>query len=363
LSRAASRVVLAVAILLLGIGIFTTAVVAMREPFALNDYTAIWGLKARALYRSGSIVSLFRVDPDGAFSHPEYPPLWPLLLTVATRARLPYDDLVATPMWPLLALAASFLSVRAARSLRVVWPFALFAGAAVSLLPYWRRYPGYAEGLLLVFVLAAAGEAARAGCDRGATVRLSLFLTLAAWTKPEGLVAALAAAAVLLVARRSRTALLVALSAVLLAAVPWALAVSRLAPTTPRTDFALSSFSVASLAGALGALASEVAPHAGWIAAAAVLLALAPETRRARRPVFAWCGLYAAVLVGSFAFTRLAPAWHVHWSWDRLALIPVAVILPVLAEALAECVPEKSTPVLPSASPMASPQEAPAPGR
>ncbi len=358
---AASRLLLAGASLLFGIGILTAALVAMREPFGLNDYTAIWGLKARALYRSGSLASLFRVDPDGAFSHPEYPPLWPLLLTVTTRARLPYDDLGATPMWPLLALAASLLAVHAARSLRVAWPFALLAGAAVSLLPYWRRYPGYAEGLLLVFVLAAAGEAARAGCDRGATIRLSVFLTLAAWTKPEGLVAALAAAAVLVLARRKRAALLVALSAVLFAAAPWTLAVSRLAPTTPRTDFALSSFSVASLAGALGALASEVAPHAGWIAAAAVLLALAPETRRARRPVFAWCGLYAAVLVGSFAFTRLAPAWHVHWSWDRLVLVPVAVILPVLAEALAECVQGKNMPGLLSASPPASPREAPVP--
>ena len=50
--------------------------------------------------------------------------------------------------------------------------------------------------------LAAAGEAARAGEDSGALARLSVFLTLAAWTKPEGLVAALAAAAVLAVVRR-----------------------------------------------------------------------------------------------------------------------------------------------------------------
>ena len=87
MSRTASRLLVAAAALLLVFGVSTAAVVAMREPFALNDYTAIWGLKARALYRSGSVAALFRVDPDGAFSHPEYPPLWPLLLTVATRAR------------------------------------------------------------------------------------------------------------------------------------------------------------------------------------------------------------------------------------------------------------------------------------
>jgi hypothetical protein len=358
-SRTSSRLVFAAAALLLAIGISTAAVVAMREPFALNDYTAIWGLKARALSRSGSLAALFRVDPEGTFSHPEYPPLWPVLLTVATRARLPYDDLVATPLWPALALLASGL---AARAVRAPGPWALLAGAAVSLLPYWRTYPGYAEGLLAVFVLAAAGEAQEAGCDRGATLRLSVFLTLAAWTKPEGLAAALAAAAVLVFARRPRAAALVALSSLLFAAAPWALAVSRFGPVRPPTDFALSSFSVANLGGALGALASEVAPLAGWIAAAAFLLALAPGTRRARRPVLAWCGLYAAALAASFAFTRLSPAWHVHWSWDRLAFIPAAVLLPVLAEALGECVRGRNAPEPASASPRASRPEAPAPG-
>src|SRR5271169_6768765 len=108
----------------------------MREPFALTDYTSIWGLKARALYRSGSLAALFRVDPEGTFSHPEYPPLWPLFLAV---------------------------------------PFALLAGAAVSLLPYWRRYPGYAEGLLVVFVLAALAEVRRFDEGSGAGVRIAVF--------------------------------------------------------------------------------------------------------------------------------------------------------------------------------------------
>jgi len=335
-SRTASRLLLAAAALLFGLGVLTAALVAMREPFALTDYTAIWGLKARALYRSGSLAALFRVDPEGTFSHPEYPPLWPLLLTVATRARLRYDDLVVTPLWPALALSASLLAVRAARSMRLAAPFALLAGAAVSLLPYWRRYPGYAEGLLVVFVLAALAEVRRLDEERGAGLRIAVFLTLAAWTKPEGLVAALAAAAVLVLARRRRAALLVALSAVVFAAAPWAFVVSRLAPVRPPTAFALSAFSAASLAGALGTLASEAAPHAGWAAAAAFLLVLAPATRRACRPVLAWCGLYAAALTGSFAFTRLSPAWHVHWSWDRLVVVPAAVILVVLAEAVAE---------------------------
>jgi hypothetical protein len=343
-SRSASRFVGAAALLLLVLGVFTAGVAAMREPFALNDYAAIWGLKARALHRSGSLASLFRVDPGGAFSHPEYPPLWPLLLTVATRARLPYDDLVATPLWPLLALAASLLAVRAARSTGVADPLALLAGATVSLLPYWRRYPGYAEGLLLVFVLAAAGEVERAGKDAGATARLSIFLTLAAWTKPEGLVAALVAAAVLAFARRGRAALLVCLSAVLFAALPWALVVRRLAPQPLPTAFSLSAFSFGKAVTAVAALASEAAPAAGLALATAGLLA--------------WATIYATALLGSLAFSRFDPAWHVRWSWDRLLVVPIAAVIPALAEALEECVTGRSEEPLPGAT-----RPAPAPAR
>jgi hypothetical protein len=362
-NRTVSRVVLAAAALLLAFGVFTAAVVAMREPFALNDYTAIWGLKARALHRSGSVSALFRVDPEGAFSHPEYPPLWPVLLTVATRARLPYDDLVATPLWPLLALAASLLAVRAARALRVAWPFALLAGAAVSLLPYWRRYPGYAEGLLLVFVLAAAGEAERAGEDAEAATRLSIFLTLAAWTKPEGLIAALVAAAILVFAKRGRAALLVCFSAVLLAAVPWALVVRRFDPGLPRTAFAFAAFSPAKLGVVLSTLVFEASPVAGLVLAGAGLFALAPETLRRRRAVLAWAAVYSGAILGSFSFTRLDPAWHVRWSWDRILVVPLAVLIPALAEALAECVTDRTAAAPSAASPAASLPRAPGPAR
>lgn len=358
MSRTASRLLLAAAALLLAFGVFTAAVVAMREPFALNDYTAIWGLKARALSRSPSVASLFRVDPDGTFSHPEYPPLWPLLLTVATRARQPYDDLVATPLWPLLVLAASLLAVRAARSLRVSWPFAVLAGAAVSLLPYWRRYPGYAEGLLLVLVLAAAGEAGRVGEDTGATLRFSIFLTLGAWTKPEGLVAALAAAAVLAVARRVRAALLVLLSAVLLAVLPWALVVRRFAPKPLPTAFALSEFSAAKAFTALLTLAFEAVPTGGLILAGVGLVVLAPAAFRRRRALLAWAAITFGVLVGSFAFSRFDPAWHVRWSWDRILVVPLAVLIPVFAEALGECVTGRSGAAPSPASPAAAPPPA-----
>ena len=360
-SRSASRLVLAAAALLLGLGVLTAAVVAMREPFALNDYAAIWGLKARALSRSLSLESLFRVDPEGAFSHPEYPPLWPLLLAAVAGAVRRYDDLAVTPLWPALTLSASLLAVRAARSMRVAAPFALLAGAAVSLLPYWRRYPGYAEGLLLVLVLAAAGEAAELRARTGRD-RAPLDLPDARGVDeargprrraPRGGRPRVRAA---LPGRGSRLRLGDAVRGAPVGA--------RGPPLRPAG--AADRVRVGRVLLFQGGFRAVGAPlggrsFGGLVLAAAGVFALAPATFRRRRALFAWAGLVALSLIGSLAFSRFDPAWHVRWSWDRILVVPLAVLIPVLAEALAECVLGKSAPALPSASPEASPPEAPAP--
>ena len=141
----------------------------------------------------------------------------------------------------------------------------------------------------------------------------------------------------LALARKRRAALLVGASAVLFAALPWALVVRALDPGVPRTDFSLAAFSPAKFAVALAAIAPQAAPAAGLAAAAAVLLALSPETLRRRRAVLGWAALLSALLLASFAFTRLDPAWHARWAWDRLLVVPLAAVIPVLAEALSEC--------------------------
>src|SRR4029078_1723528 len=61
----------------LGAGVLLCALASMRQPFGTGDFLAIWGLKARALERGG-LPSVFRIDPLGEFSHPEYPLLLPL---------------------------------------------------------------------------------------------------------------------------------------------------------------------------------------------------------------------------------------------------------------------------------------------
>jgi hypothetical protein len=121
-----------------GWGVFLAGIVALRQPLGSGDYVAIWGLKARALSRSGDLTALFRVDPAGAFSHPEYPPLWPALLALTSRVLAGrYDDLAAGLLWPLLALAAALLAARATEG--PSWAKAA-AAAALALLPYWRLY-------------------------------------------------------------------------------------------------------------------------------------------------------------------------------------------------------------------------------
>ena len=305
MSRRARALLLFAGTGLLLFGLFAVSLVALREPFAIGDYVGIWGLKARALFRWGNVDGVFRVDPWGHSAHPEYPPLWPLVLAGVSSLRGRYDDLIVTPLWPMLCAVSSLLAIRATRAAA---PFAVLSGAAVALLPYWRTYPGYAEGLFLVFVLAAFGEVDRLDAGAGgAALRLAFFLTLAAWTKQEGAVAALVAAGILLGGRKLRVGLLTGLSALFLAVVPWRAFVWLFDPGRPRTDFALSSFSPAKLVAALGTLATQAFPYAGWVAGAVLLLALAPATRARRRGVLLWCALYPAVLAGAFLFSRVDP--------------------------------------------------------
>jgi hypothetical protein len=318
-----------------GWGVLLAGIVAVRQPLATGDYVAIWGLKARALSRSGELTALFRVDPAGAFSHPEYPPLWPALLALTSRAQTGrYDDLAAGVLWPLLALAAALLAARATTGP----PWAKAAAAAVvALLPYWRLYPGYAEALLAVLLLGAAGELQRLDRSRLAPVRLALFLVLACWTKQEGAVAAAIFVAGLLLAGRRREGLLAALASLVFGITPWLFFLAMKGPGVARADYLLSSFSLGTLASAAMAFVSlALLPNLGWILGGAVLLAAAPGVRRRHKGVLLGAAAFGALLLAAFAFTKLDPVWLVRWAWDRIAFLVVALLVPVLAESVAE---------------------------
>lgn len=329
------RAFAALALLLLAAGFASASFLALRQPLSLGDYLAVWGLKARAIHFSGELSSVFRVDPAGEFSHPEYPPLWPLLLAGAAKLLGRYDELILALLRPLLlALAAALTFARTRASL----PWRLLAAASLVLLPYFQTpaYVGYAETLLLVLVLAALFLLEGPVPTPFTAPCAGLLFALAALTKQEGAVALLAAVGVLAAARRLRDAATVGALGFGLGVLPWTL--YRAAHgVTGLADYRLDAFDASGPFRALAAL-GRVAPPAValWLLGAAALLALAPSARRVRRALLAGAGVYAALLLGAFAFARVDVAWLVAWTWDRLALVPVAALLPLLAEAAAE---------------------------
>jgi hypothetical protein len=102
-------------------------------------------------------------------------------------------------------------------------------------------------------------------------------------------------------------------------------------------DFAVAAFDPGKPFRALARLGELALLSAvPWLVGAALLLALAPAARRARQPLVIGAGAFCVLLVAAFAFARVDVAWLVTWTWDRLALLPVAAVLPALLEAAAE---------------------------
>ncbi len=329
------RLLTIAAALLLAVGFASATFLAVRQPLSLGDYLAVWGLKARAIHGSGELSAVFRVDPSGEFSHPEYPPLWPLVLAGTAKLLGRYDELLLTLLRPLLLAAAAALTF--ART-RAPLPWRLLAAAALTLLPYFQTaaYTGYAEALLLVFVLAAIFLLESPEPTPFTPVAAGLLLALACLTKQEGVLVLLVAAGLLAATRRFRDTSIVAGLGLGFGVLPWSIyrsvhGVSGLA------DFGLDAFRPSQPLRALAAL-FEIAllPALPWILGAALLFALAPGVRRGRRPLFVGAGAFAGLILASFAFARPDVAWLVAWTWDRLALYPVAALLPALFEAVAE---------------------------
>jgi hypothetical protein len=329
------RLLVALAALVLALGFASATFLAIRQPLSLGDYLAVWGLKARAIHASGELSSVFRVDPVGEFSHPEYPPLWPLVLAGTAKLLGRYDELLLTLLRPLLlALAAGLTLART----RAPLPWRLLAAASLTLLPYFQTaaYAGYAEALLLVLVLAALFLLERASPGPFTPVAAGLLLALASLTKQEGILVLLVVTGLLAATRRFRDALIVGGLGLGLGVFPWSLyraahGVAGLA------DFGLRAFDPAQPIRALVTLRDlAFLSAAPWLAGSALLLAFSPAVRRQRWPVFAGAAVWVAILLASFAFSRVDVAWLVTWTWDRLALLPVTALLPALFEAAAE---------------------------
>ena len=330
------RPLLLPAAVLFAVAFGLTAAVQVQFPLSFGDYAGNWGLKARTLHASGVWSRVFSLDPAGEFSHPEYPLAWPLLLAGISSALGRYDEYLLAFVRPLLTLAVAALAARrtdAPPAMRLV------AAAAICLLPYFQNpvFAGYAEALLLVFLLAGLSlletpDASLVGQAGGA-----LCLALAASTKNEGALAALVVAGALAWTGRKRAALLSA-AATLAATGAWALFRSGHLSLRPLADFSAGAFSVGKLAVAgREILGGQLLPVLPWGLGVAALFVISPGAATRRRVPLVASGLYTLLLFGSYAFTRLEPAWHVQNSWSRLVLVPlVAVLVPTVVEAFWE---------------------------
>lgn len=315
-------------------GVASCALVALGRSDWGNDYVGIWGLKAQAIERSGRLDAVFAVDRPGDFSHPEYPLLWPVVLAVLRGLAGDGRDLVAPLLFPILCGIASLLAFRATRAGLAA---RALAAATVALLPFYRvaHLSGYAEGLLVVWLLAAVGEIDALERSAWSRVRLAAFLSAAAATKQEGLLAAAAAIGVLLVAGRLRAGVTAAAGVGLLSVAPWQ--VLRALHPSPHRDFALGALDPGNLAVALGVVFTEgVLPNAALFLCAAGVLAAAPAVVRRRAGVLLAVGLFVAAILAGFLFTLHPPRYHVAYSFARWGFVATACLVPLVAEAVDE---------------------------
>lgn len=188
--------------LLLGVaaaGVALYALRALAEPMWANDFLAIWGLKAKAIFLSGGVPPWLQDSRVAGFSHPEYPLGLPLLFAGLSTAAGRWDDHAMALLYPALQIAtlaalAGWLRRRGASRLVAYGTAAvvsLFEPLYSAFLTGMAEVPVSAALLLLGCALCDALD----GTDPGAGRRLAAASLFAAAMKNEGSFCAAAAGA------------------------------------------------------------------------------------------------------------------------------------------------------------------------
>jgi hypothetical protein len=188
-----------------GAGCLIFLVAALSEPMWATDYLAMWGLKGKTIFETGSIPRRLFQDPALSWSHSQYPLLVPLSLATFASLSGGWQDQALALLFPLCEIA-TILAIWGFISRRVSPLAGSTAAALVSLcFPlYGAANSGLAEiplALGLVLVSGAFLDVLQAG-SRSAMARLFLASLFAAWCKPEGALFVLLLAGVLVVRRR-----------------------------------------------------------------------------------------------------------------------------------------------------------------
>lgn len=176
--------------LLIGYAFYATTVSGSE-----NGFIGIWGVKARTFLEVRGIDWDFLSDPSHESTHPDYPPLIPLLFAFLSMARGGWDLRSIGLLFPFITLGV-LLIVR-----QVLWrqsnstlvaSMGTLAVASLAMSPYI----GLAEGPLIAFSTAGVlilREAVRPGNELMVT-KGALLIGLAALTKNEGVTIAIAVA-------------------------------------------------------------------------------------------------------------------------------------------------------------------------
>ena len=302
---------------------------------ASTDLFHFWGPKAQAFAAARTIDAEFLRAAWHGHLHPDYPPLVTNIFAFATLAagRLPWQAVPYTFPLVLAALAAGLHGILAAdRPRRDAHAVAALAVTAAGLLGIAYLAAGNGDALLLFFEACAIALLTGPEAGRGSRLLLAgLFLAGAASAKVEGLVFAVAAAALFFLTapreRSLRNAVLLLLP--LAVSVPawlafgWTRQLFRFyAGYGPFAKIHLENLPL--ILRSIGSELTLAARGLPFLVPLAVLL-LCARGRRAILPVGA-----AAVLLVFFLFTYLhSPdklAEWITWSAGRI-FTPVAVLL------------------------------------
>jgi len=333
-SRRAWAILCVAGIELLGYALFATA-----APMWEFDFLTNWGLKAKVFALHGGIDWQFLQSAWYRNTHPDYPPLVPLMFDAFALVRGGWDDRWIGLFYPAIAFAATLFTFRIAR--REVDDVRA-AIIAVILCPLFASpWPGLADAWLIAF--AFIGLLLIRGNDvlLGAT-----FLGLGAMTKNEGLTFIIAAACALLVARRAKD--IARLWPAVVLALPWLIlravhhihgdltsgsVIARIGEHLAHPALMIDAFRGAPLGKPLM-----------WLG----IIAGAFLAARAQRFLFTAAGVQLAFYVGAYFATPHDVQWHVRWSWERL----VSHVTPLLAYAvLIELLPLIRREALPAPAP------------
>lgn len=320
-----------------GAGLLIFLVASLSEPMWATDYLAMWGLKGKTIFETGSIPRRLFQDPALSWGRPDHPLLVPLSLAALASLSGGWHDQALALLFPLCELA-TILTAWGFLSRRVSPLAGASAAALVSLcFPLYRPVNAGLAEIPLAFALVLASGAFFDVLETGsrpAMARLFVASLFAAWCKPEGALFVLLLAGMLFLRRRFRFVAAWKSGG-------WALVVPPilhaglmhfLGRPLPQHDFdptyleprrwseLLSRFGVV-----LGRILTTQ-PPGFWISLLAVGLFLFLTRRGLTDSLLAVLALQVLAYLSAFAISSADPIWKVDSCFQRIT----ATLLPAL---------------------------------